>query len=131
MGYPSIDGATATVAATNFAITIQPPTGEVWLIDAISIEHNDTATKSISLLYDDQRFDMEGIYLSDEDGWPIVKDVESLIYPVFIDRTPDHTHIAGHYPIQLHDYMAVVLGNVTAMTNGKVVTVNYAYRRVL
>jgi hypothetical protein len=130
--YPiKTDSDTATVVGGFAVVTIQPTEGEVWLVENISVSHNDTANRNIRLLYDEDTAASPGIYLTPDTGVTVVKSVNTPIYPSFHDIAGvSDVYVTGLGPLCACENIRIQVVLLNA-TNGKTLTVHYAYRRVV
>lgn len=118
------------VAATIFSIDFRPTiSDEVWELDRMTVKTNEAAAKSV----DFRRVFIlptasAGMFIFDEGGMQILAAKETPIFPVYHDATPDHSHAVGYQPLRVERNSYLQVTSNGAWTNGKVATVNAAYR---
>ena len=111
-------------------ILLQPPVDapDIWEIIAITASHNDTSNREGQIFYESGE-GTGNLRLGHE---TLIKNVETLIYPVFHDEsglTHDHIIDIGPLSISRRDNSRVGISLLGA-NNGKVLTLNYVYRRI-
>jgi hypothetical protein len=124
------------------AISVIPTTGEVWEIEYISVSHNDIAARGLTLFLTIQKSNLpiaQNIYISEVNDWPVPKNVEFPVYPIFHQTAPEHDHRAAIRPLTLdgretetvNTPNSYLILDMPDLVSTKTLRVNAAYRRLV
>jgi len=109
-------------------VSIQPPVGEVWIIELVSVQHDAAAAKEMTMYKTDGS--ASRAFIMGEDGMTVTEGKETPVYPQFYDDpTGDVFQTLGTKDMLVNNNIYLEL-DLLAPGAGKILKADFTYRRV-